>query len=50
MHTIILATFVAISRTPVSMCIAGILLFFVALWAAKTDITPQPAISTRSSP
>ena len=34
MHTTILATIFEISRTAVSMCIAGILLFFVALWAA----------------
>src|SRR5277367_6782923 len=38
MHTIILATFFEISRPAVSMCGAGILLLFVALWAAKTDI------------
>jgi len=38
MRTIILATFFGISRTVVSMCGAGILLFLVALWAAKTDI------------
>ena len=38
MHTIILATFFGISSTVVSMCSAGILLFFVALWAAKTDV------------
>ena len=38
MHTTILATFLEISRTAVSMCSAGILLFLVALWAAKTDI------------
>src|SRR5580698_6209203 len=40
MHTTIFATFLAlaISRTVVSMCSAGILLFLVALWAAKTDI------------
>jgi uncharacterized membrane protein len=38
MHTIILATIFEISRTAVSMCIAGILLFLVALWAARTDI------------
>src|SRR5713101_6494783 len=38
MHTTILATFFPISRTAVSMCGAGILLFLVALWAAKTDI------------
>jgi uncharacterized membrane protein len=38
MHTTILAAFFAISRTVVSMCSAGILLFLVALWAAKTDI------------
>jgi uncharacterized membrane protein len=38
MHTTILATFFEISRTAVSMCSAGILLFLVALWAAKSDI------------
>jgi uncharacterized membrane protein len=38
MHTTILAIFLEISRTVVSMCSAGILLFLVALWAAKTDI------------
>src|ERR1700735_3341311 len=38
MHTTILATFFEISRTAVSMCSAGIVLFVVALWAAKTDI------------
>ena len=38
MHTTILATFLEISRTAVSMCSAGILLFLVALWAARTDI------------
>jgi uncharacterized membrane protein len=38
MHTTILATFFETSRTVVSMCSAGILVFFVALWAARTDI------------
>jgi uncharacterized membrane protein len=38
MHITILAAFLEISRTVVSMCCAGILLFLVALWAAKTDI------------
>ena len=38
MHPIMLAAFFEISRTAVSMCSAGILLFLVALWAAKTDI------------
>jgi uncharacterized membrane protein YphA (DoxX/SURF4 family) len=38
MQTTILAAFLAISTTVVSMCSAGILLFIVALWAAKTDI------------
>ena len=38
MHITILATFFEISRTVVSMCSAGILVFFVALWAAKADI------------
>jgi uncharacterized membrane protein len=38
MHSTFLAAFFEISRTVVSMCAAGILLFLVALWAAKTDI------------
>lgn len=39
MHTIILAAFFEISRTVVSMCGAGIALFLIGLWAAKTDIS-----------
>jgi uncharacterized membrane protein len=39
MHTIlILFAFLEISRTAISMCCAGIVLFLVALWAARTDI------------
>ena len=38
MHTTILATFLEVSRTAVSMCTAGVLLFLIALWASKTDI------------
>jgi uncharacterized membrane protein len=38
MPTTILAAFSDISRTALSMCIAGILFFFVALWAAKTEL------------
>jgi uncharacterized membrane protein len=38
MHTNILGAFLEISRTVVSMCSAGILLFLVALWSAKTDV------------
>src|ERR1700734_3833213 len=38
MHTTILAAFFEISRTAVSMCSAGILLFLIATWAAKADI------------
>jgi hypothetical protein len=38
MHFNILAAFLEFSRTVVSMCSAGILLFLVALWAAKTDL------------
>jgi hypothetical protein len=38
MQANILVIFVAISRTAVSMCSAGILLLLVALWAAKSDI------------
>ena len=39
MHTTILATFLEISRTVVSMCSAGIVLFLIASWAAKTDLS-----------
>jgi len=38
MHTAILAAFLEFSRAPVSMCIAAILVFMIALWAAKADI------------
>ena len=38
MHTTILAVFLEFSRTPVFMCIAAILVFLIALWAAKADI------------
>ena len=38
MHTTILTAFLEFSRPAVSMCSAGIILFLVALWAAKTDI------------
>ena len=38
MQTTILAAFFGVSRTVVSMCTAGILIFLVAIWAAKTDI------------
>jgi uncharacterized membrane protein len=38
MHTTILPALFEIPRTVVSMCSAGILLFLIALWAAKTDI------------
>jgi uncharacterized membrane protein len=38
MHVTILATFFEFSRTVFSMCSAGILLFLIAVWSAKTDI------------
>src|SRR5207247_495872 len=38
MHPTSLAAFFEFSRTVVSMCGAGILLFLIALWAARTDI------------
>src|SRR5713226_2616746 len=38
MHTTLLAAFFALSRTPLSMCSAGILVFLMALWATKADI------------
>jgi hypothetical protein len=38
MHPTILAMFLEFSRTAVSMCSAGIVLFLIALWAAKADL------------
>ncbi len=38
MLSTILLAFFAFSRTPVSMCAAGILVFLMALWAAKPDL------------
>jgi uncharacterized membrane protein YphA (DoxX/SURF4 family) len=38
MDSIILATFLGVSRTVVSMSGAGVVLFLVALWTSKTDI------------
>ena len=38
MYTTIVAAFFEFSRTAVSMCSAGILLFLIALWAAKADV------------
>jgi uncharacterized membrane protein len=38
MHPTILAIFFEFSRTAASMCAAAILLFLIALWAAKTDL------------
>ncbi len=44
MHSILLAAYLEISRTAVSMCSAGVLLFLIALWAAKTDIARAPGL------
>jgi uncharacterized membrane protein len=38
MHITLLALLFAASRTVVSMCAAGVLLFVIGLWAAKADI------------
>ena len=38
MHSTILLAFFEFSSIPVSMSAAGILLFLIALWAAKTDL------------
>jgi uncharacterized membrane protein len=38
MHMAMLAAFLEISRIPLSMCSAGVVLLLVALWAAKTDV------------
>jgi hypothetical protein len=44
MHSTILATFFEFSRVPLSMCSAGLLLFLIALWAAKTDVAQAPGL------
>ena len=38
LHPTMLAAFFEFSRTPSSMCAAGILILAIALWAAKTDL------------
>jgi hypothetical protein len=38
MHSIIVAAFLEISRVPVSMGAAAILVFLIGLWAARTDL------------
>jgi uncharacterized membrane protein len=38
MYITFIAAFFGISRTVVAMCSAGVLIFLVALWTAKTDI------------
>jgi hypothetical protein len=38
MHSIILAAFLEISRVPVSMSAAAIIIFLIGLWAARTDL------------
>ena len=38
MQITILAAFFGVSRTVVSMCTAGVVIFLVAIWAAKADI------------
>ncbi len=38
MNMTMLAAFLEVSRIPVSMCSAGVVLLLVALWAAKTDV------------
>ena len=38
MHPTTLAIFLEFARIPASMCAAAVLLFLIALWAAKTDL------------
>ena len=38
MHSFILVALFEVSRTPVSMCAAGLLLFLISLWAARADL------------
>ncbi len=38
MHIALLALFFGASRTVLAMCSAGVLLFLIALWTAKTDV------------
>jgi hypothetical protein len=44
MHPIILATFFEISRIPVSMCVAGILVSLIALYASRADLAQAPGL------
>jgi hypothetical protein len=44
--TILLAALVEFPRTAVSMCSAGIVLFLIAIWAARTDVARARGLDT----
>lgn len=44
MHLIMLPAFLEFSRTAFSMCVAGLFLFLLALWATRTDIAQAEGI------
>ena len=44
MHQIIFAAFFEVSRTAISMCSAGVVLFFVGILAAKHEIAQAPGL------
>src|SRR5436309_2579823 len=44
MPGLILFSFFEISRTAISMCIAGVALLLVALWFARTEIARSPGL------
>src|SRR5215471_5942250 len=44
MHPTILALFLEFSRTATAMCVAGIALFLIGIWAAKKDIVVAPGL------
>jgi uncharacterized membrane protein len=44
MQTTSLVTFLEASRTPIAMCGAGVVIFLVALWAARTDLAQAPGL------
>jgi uncharacterized membrane protein len=44
MSTSTLAAFFEASRTPIAMCGAGVVIFLVALWVARTDLAQAPGL------
>lgn len=44
MHTALAISFFQLSRVPLAMCVAGIVVILIALWGARTDLARAPGL------